>query len=168
MLMRKILKTLSIIVTLGLVSWVAQAQKIGNGGNFSTDQARVIIDKFVLVIKNNILRELNPIDIQLLDALENTKKVFDLNGENYSALSQFIIITQSAKTVENKNTLCVIGSTELLSSILGQNSTGELIKKISQHLVALDSLDESLKSKVNADLIRGMNENLIDPDCSLK
>lgn len=166
--MRRNLKNLKLIFMMCLLVLGAQAQKIGNGGNFDTDQARVIIDKVALVLKNNLFQGWTPFNSEWIASLENTKEVFNLQGQEYSSLDQYIVVTRSLKMNANKHTICIIGTTESLGAILSQESTGELIKKVSQKLVVLESLEAEERNKVISNLKSGMEFKFIPTYCVLE
>ncbi|MBL7544260.1 MAG: hypothetical protein JNL11_10600 [Bdellovibrionaceae bacterium] len=163
--MRKNLRNLKMVVVFSLLGFIVEAQKVGNGGGFDTNQTRVIIDRVAFVLKNSLFQSSSPINPEWITALENTKQVFNLHDQAYAAISRYIIVTQSTKLSEKKYTVCLIGTTESFSSILSQNSTGELIKKVSEKLVTLDSLEKSERNQVISDIKRGIESKLISTNC---
>lgn len=166
--MRKKLKIFSAFLILIFLVENARAQKVGNGGNFNNYEVRLIIDKIVLVLKNNLLQELSPIDENTIYELENTKEVFDLNEVAYKELSPYILITKKSKANILKDVVCIVGSTKNLAAILNIKETGTLIRNISPRLIKLESLDSSIRQSIVDELKLAKTYNLIDQNCIIE
>lgn len=174
--MLKKLKTLSVALTVVLVAGLVDAQKVGNGGNFGTSEARRIFSKIVMFLDYSLYSESSGIDS---DSIRNANEIYDLNAQVYPSIGDRLYVLGTA---QGGNEVCVVGSTQVIGSILVETNNAKVVQFFGQSLVRLDryliNLDKMTpeqrdaavkeRASVVAELQRGQKDALIGANCIIK
>lgn len=160
--MSKKLITISTILVCILNVVFVEAQKVGNGGNFNTAQARRVLNKISLFLDFTVFSEASGVDRA---KLANTKDIYDLNNLVYPGIGQKLVLTG---TLNDHNDLCLIGSTQAIATLLTETDNQKVWSFISQNLKRIEQLPQDERTQVLREIKRGVSDKFVGEHCDLQ